>query len=114
MIIRKLNFGRVPSGRAIAQYLSWRGRAQYFKTSGTARPERILAHIPHALRLVHSADKSGDHISTARQQRLRAGSREHSKMSNDGEKSAVQNTCLGFAGDNSAYPYTLNLLPYAP
>ncbi len=67
-------FGRVPSGRAIAQYLSGRGQAQRFKSSAVARPERILAHIPHALRLVASADMSGDHVSTARPECLRAGS----------------------------------------
>ena len=66
-------FGRAASRRAIAQYLSGRDEAQYFNTFSNARPERILAHIPHALRLVYSADKSGDHISTARPDCLRAG-----------------------------------------
>ena len=67
------SFGRAASRRAIAQYLSGRDEAQYFNTFSNARPERILAHIPHALRLVYSADKSGDHISTARPDCLRAG-----------------------------------------
>ena len=67
------SFGRVPSGRAIAQYLSGRDIAHYFKDLFRARPERILAHIPHALRIVHSFCKSGDHISTARHDCLRAG-----------------------------------------
>ncbi len=66
-------FGRAASRRAIAQYLSGRGEEQYFNTFSTARPERILAHIPHALRLVHSADKSGDRSRSARQKCLRAG-----------------------------------------
>ena len=39
----------------------------------TARPERILAHIPRALRLVHSGKKSGDRSRSARLQCLRAG-----------------------------------------
>ena len=65
--------GRVPSGRAIAQYLSGRDKQHIFKHLHTARPERILAHIPHALRLVHSADKSGDRSSSARPECLRAG-----------------------------------------
>ena len=65
--------GRVPSGRAIAQYLSGRGEEHIFNTLPSARPERILAHIPHALRLVYRDSKSGDHISTARPECLRAG-----------------------------------------
>ena len=59
-------FGRAASRRAIAQYLSGRGEEHCFHTTCYTRPERILAHIPRALRLVYSADKSGDHISTAR------------------------------------------------
>ena len=78
-LFRPIFFGRVPSGRAIAQYLSGRGEEYRFNTFSTARPERILAHIPHALRLVHSPDKSGDRSRLARQEGLRAGSRAHSK-----------------------------------
>jgi hypothetical protein len=46
--------GERQSRRAIAQYLSGRGEAHYFNIACTARPERILAHIPLALRLVSS------------------------------------------------------------
>ena len=93
------SFGRVPSGRAIAQYLSGRDIAHYFKDLFRARPERILAHIPHALRLVHSADKSGDRSRSAHQERRRAGNY------------APSHTCLAklrsYVRENSCTLYTL-------
>jgi len=56
--------GKPPGYRAVS--FQARRRAHHFNAAEVPRPERILAHIPHALRLVHSDYKSGDQISTAR------------------------------------------------
>ena len=55
MFFAAFSFGRAASRRAIAPYLSGRDNECFFKICRTARPERISAHIPRALRLVSRA-----------------------------------------------------------